>query len=423
MAALRAGFGKADMTPPPGLDLTGFIARENPCTGVRDPLFVRVAILEAGATRVLIAGLDCLGLDASLRDRLWALLTEVTGIPPDGVSLWCSHTHSGPALVPLHGCGRPSPEYIEEGLLPSVEEAAATALAELEPARARYSEADAGAFHRYRRPAEGAASDAARVDPRARALWIEAADGRPLGVLWFWTAHPTIYGDPLASADYPGRVAGRLESDFGGVAVFGQGCAGDVAPLQGPDRAASVRQVGDGVADALLASRSGGREIDVDACDGKRAALLLPLLPAPARSWFIEHAAFQRAEEETLPPGVARRVAGAMADWAAHWARMTPPRAQPAILQTLRIGPLRLVALPFETLSAVGWAIRDACGPEVLPVTCANGCFSYLARASQYPVGGYEIDLAYRYYGLPANYSPEAAERVIEAAVDSMSLF
>src|SRR5216683_720252 len=59
--ALRAGVAKADITPPPGLPMYGFLDRitENRIsTGTVDPLYARVLILEAGEKRLALVTLD-----------------------------------------------------------------------------------------------------------------------------------------------------------------------------------------------------------------------------------------------------------------------------------------------------------------------------------------------------------------------------
>ena len=45
-ATLRAGAARIEITPPVGIDLTGYLARQNPSVGVRDPLYVRALVLD-----------------------------------------------------------------------------------------------------------------------------------------------------------------------------------------------------------------------------------------------------------------------------------------------------------------------------------------------------------------------------------------
>ena len=47
-AALRAGVARAEITPPAGEQMWGYEDRRQPATGMLDPLYARVLVLEAG---------------------------------------------------------------------------------------------------------------------------------------------------------------------------------------------------------------------------------------------------------------------------------------------------------------------------------------------------------------------------------------
>src|SRR6266700_308659 len=60
-AAFRAGVAKADVTPPPGLPMYGFLDRlkDNKLSiGTLDRLYARVLVLEAGKNRIALVTLD-----------------------------------------------------------------------------------------------------------------------------------------------------------------------------------------------------------------------------------------------------------------------------------------------------------------------------------------------------------------------------
>ncbi len=103
---MKAGFGKADITPAPGGVLNGFIARPGPSLGVDTPLSARAVCLEQGRRRAVIVGLDLLGVAPATADRLTSGIGAATGIPESNVIISCTHTHSGPMAAPLRGLGR-----------------------------------------------------------------------------------------------------------------------------------------------------------------------------------------------------------------------------------------------------------------------------------------------------------------------------
>lgn len=413
MAHLCVGAGRADITPPLGLDLTGFIARNNPATEQLSSLWARVLLLDVGGCRLLIAALDLLGLDTWLVEHLRTCLASEFGLAPEAISLWCSHTHSGPASILLHGCGRRDEKYLRGTLVQGVCAAAHTARDSLAPATARWAVTEAPQWHEYRRAALPGAADAPLVDHSLRVLWFDRASGDPVACLWWYTAHPTLLCLPAISSEYPGAVATQVEAATGAIALFGQGCAGDVGPVLAEDRLAAMTAMADGLAQPVLSLRSEAVPLHLDTAASAESTLDLPLQRAPSRDWFADHAVRQQETAASLPPGVSRRIALAMADWAEHWALHEAPESWRVRLQVLCLGPLRVAVLPFETLSAVGNAIARHLGEPYLVVSYANGCHSYLARAGAYPSGGYEINEAYRYYGLPNTYAPAAAEQVI----------
>ena len=75
---MRAGFGKSDLTPPLGVELTGYGYYLNRrALSVLDPLFARALILEQDGCRSLLISCELLGLnrhicaDVSVRSSRW----------------------------------------------------------------------------------------------------------------------------------------------------------------------------------------------------------------------------------------------------------------------------------------------------------------------------------------------------------------
>jgi len=57
-ATFKAGVEKVDITPPSGLSLWGYSDRKGPSTGVLDPLYARVLVLEASGQRLALVVVD-----------------------------------------------------------------------------------------------------------------------------------------------------------------------------------------------------------------------------------------------------------------------------------------------------------------------------------------------------------------------------
>jgi len=411
-----AGFGRADITPPVGVDLTGFIARENPSREVLHPLHARAAMLALGDERVLIVGLECLALDPALCSHLRDRLSAAIGIPTAHIALWCTHTHSGPATVKLYGCGTPDDDYLQGRFTRGAVEAAEQAVADLSPARGEWSTADGAPWHQYRRTGSDSRRRAESVDHAIRTLWFAGKNGEALGCLWFYAAHPTLLGEAAISGDYVGVASRSLEEASGGVALLGAGCCGDVAPRAGGAPREAVEFIGRAVSQAALEGRPGAAAVEFTRLECRTAACTVPLLPPMSPKRYEEYAEESANLAAGQPPGVARRSLHAMAEWGRRWARDVPPTVLVTEIQVIRLGPVLMVSLPFEPFSAIGSEIRRRVPGDVVVVGYANGCCGYLPPAAEYGHGGYEIEEAYRYYSLPSMLAPEAAERVVDQA-------
>jgi hypothetical protein len=104
------------------------------------------------------------------------------------------------------------------------------------------------------------------------------------------------------------------------------------------------------------------------------------------------------------------------AQWADEQATDPGPTIWSGTVSLLAWGDLRLAALPGEPFSAVAAAIREALGcPEAMVAGYTNGCPGYLPTESEYPLGGYEVSDAHRYYGAAGPFRPGSAEDLVAA--------
>ena len=90
-----------------------------------------------------------------------------------------------------------------------------------------------------------------------------------------------------------------------------------------------------------------------------------------------------------------------------------------AEVMVIAIGDVTLVLLPGESFVEFGLEIKERTAPrQVMTLAYSNGCPGYIPHRSAYPAGGYEVDEAYRYYGCPACFAPEAGEALVAAAIE-----
>jgi neutral ceramidase len=237
-AEMKAGVAKVDITPPLGTRMWGYFDRVKGATGVLDPLYARVLVLEAGGKRLAYVDLD-LGRTfgpASL-DRLRETARQDSQI--DDLIVQATHTHAGPIIMDAYPNGPPAWEADD---LQRISAAIHDAAEHLVPVRlgVGYGAAYIGYNRRHVDP-DGAISmlwsNATQaptypVDPLFEVLRIDQMDGQPLAILVNYAAHPVTFGsDALRySADFPGVMCKVVEQAFGGkpLAFFAQGADGDI---------------------------------------------------------------------------------------------------------------------------------------------------------------------------------------------------
>jgi hypothetical protein len=107
MMTLAAGYGETILTPPLGVELTGYgFYLERRAESVLDDLKARALFLEKDGVRAVLVSCDLVGLTVEASDAARRAISASLGIPPDHVLLACTHTHTGPATMDMPGAGR-----------------------------------------------------------------------------------------------------------------------------------------------------------------------------------------------------------------------------------------------------------------------------------------------------------------------------
>ena len=440
--ALRAGVGRVELAPSPGLPMMGYGAREGVAQPGGEPLSARALYLEAGDREgVLLVFFDLCLLAPVQCDRVRAALAQAVGVHPARILVACIHTHSGPetgfgALL----VGRPEPDFVAP-LLDAGVRAGRQAFASRAPARLGFGLAKAR-VGRNRRRADGP------LDEQVRILRVDAPDGAPRAVLFVHGCHPTALGhDNLRySPDWPGAARRRIEAALpGATALFALGAHADVDPrtrglldlaISGQSRGVGFeamealgRQVGQAAAQAALGIRSAPVQepalVEADSVGvplaahrpdeaARQAAFQALGLPPDAEVGTADLFRLEQARTEALPHDARRqaraRVRRYLRDRTAH--RFAFGERAWVEAQVLRVGPLRLLALPLEPTVAVGrdWAER-AGGPHAAVLGLANGWMRYLPHVHEFEAP----DAACAYEVLQSTFQPDAAVRLLEA--------
>jgi len=228
---LRAGVATVDITPSAtSIPMYGYANRRcGPSTGIHDPLYAKALVLESGDTRLAIVTLD-LGMITS--QTLAADVAQKLNIPI--LLLNASHSHSTPA---------PSPAYQSE-MEAKVFEALKHAAGSMFPARlALARDSLQVGYNRLLMREDGRRralfDNLERVpygpaDPEFVLLRVDDASGAPRALVVHYATHAVVLGPTNCkfSADYPGAMQAKVESEMTGVqCMFVQGGAGDINPI------------------------------------------------------------------------------------------------------------------------------------------------------------------------------------------------
>jgi hypothetical protein len=231
-ATLRAGAAKVDIT-------------NREAGPVHDPLYVKALVLKSGGTTAVLITVDAVAIGEighikndylpNVRGRL----EKELGIPPTNVLANASHCHgvvcadveertvqavkaAAKELVPVKiGAGAGHEDRIMENRRLKLK-----------------SGREADVRHAYALPPDEEVAEVGPVDPQIGILRLDRLDGRTLAVVYNFACHP-IMGVPggANTADVTGFASQVIEDNAsdGAIALFLQGCGGDINPVMYKD--------------------------------------------------------------------------------------------------------------------------------------------------------------------------------------------
>ncbi len=254
---LRAGFGRADITPPPGVRLFGYWDESKSARGYRHRLYARAVVLEDEAgQKVAFVVADLGAVSLSLQRLVAQAIVDSTGIGADRLILAATHTHAGPGhffaaryynrtsssresqLNAPFGSFKPPwrqpvaeyDPYLLDFLTQRIAAAVNGAFADLKPARAAWGAIPVWGFTKNRahqaylrndplppqdfQPPSSLDSAQQAVDPTWTMLRIDVLDRErgeynPAGALSFFAIHGT--GNPYANDLLDGDIHSLVE--------------------------------------------------------------------------------------------------------------------------------------------------------------------------------------------------------------------
>lgn len=418
MIELRAGFGRAEITPKLGCKMVGYGGRDQGAQAVHDPLLARALVLEQGDGAWALVSVEFCYTGSETVREVRASVQRRTGIAPERVLVTTTHTHAGPHDRHAQNWDRPLAELITD--------AVEMAFQARQPARLG---SGAGFLYGYSinrrwldRP----------VDPGLVVLRVDDLQGKPLGLFTNFACHSVVLGsDNLQiSGDWPGYAMRKLEAELGpgATCLFTQGGSANINPLVSGVR----KRLRNGQTIWAIGNVSSyyGTKEDANKWNiGDRAGGAFEEV-AELGDAFAEEASYiaSRITTNAMPSIWSEQVViNAAAAPGEHPQQQSPPFLTterpdfadpsniPAELMLLGIGDLMLVTQPGEvfTETAINLKVQlRALGyPTPVLVSYANGFLLYLPEPGDFPEGGYEVNWAVS-LNLSKQFQPVSARRL-----------
>ena len=250
MPPLKAGAAQADITPPVGVKMAGYIRRQGVATGIHDRLWARTLYLSDGQTEVAFVSIDSLAVDQKLVQMVRERVEQTTGLPGKQVSLAATHTHSGPSGLAVLSFGGGYDADLLEFTVSQITQAVQQARAGAFEASLKVgSTVVEGVSQNRRDPAQP-------VDQQLHVLRIEDKQGRLRAVWANYPCHPTFLGfdNRLISADWPGAACSIVEKVVGDevIVMMTNGASGNIHPMYLHQSLADLERVGQVLGGAII---------------------------------------------------------------------------------------------------------------------------------------------------------------------------
>ena len=225
---LLAGVGK--------VDITNYEAGP-----VHDPMYAKALVLRRGKTTVVLITVDAVAIGQigyignDYMENVRGELARRFNIPPECVLANASHCHG----IVRRDADRLSVQAVEQALkhLVPVRVGVGTGYEDRvsENRRLKLKNGhEADVRHAYSLVPDAEVVGTGPIDPEIGILRLDRLDGRPLAVVYNFACHP-IQGVPggANTADMTGIASQVIEDALGhgAVALFVQGCAGDINPV------------------------------------------------------------------------------------------------------------------------------------------------------------------------------------------------
>ena len=425
----QVGVGTVDITPPVGIYLAGFAARQEPSTEVYHPLKATAVAIDDGQTPLLIVGAEILGFYEQT-EEVRSRINAATGIDPAHIILNGSHTHCGPCIREMdrERHGELDDNYLED-LFENVAHCAKIAWEDRSPARLGFGTGSCDIARSRRKPdGKGGVvwvpSLEAPHDHDVPVIAVESPEGELRCVIFSYACHPTSRSGTLIGGDYVCFAYDHIEAVYPDVATcFLQGCAGDqkTKPVDPTSNVFVQREV-----DEI-------RDIGIELGESVTRVLASQLQPISGPISVDQTVLY--IETDPIDMDLVKSSLDDGPEYVRAWARHLFDSVEnnipvvtsfPFEIQTVRFGnALAVVGLAAEMNVEHGLRLKRELAPyfdNLLVAAYTNDIVGYIPVKRQISEGGYEVWLNQQHWKRTGPFVEDTEDRIHNAVHEMLGI-
>jgi len=421
---LEIGLSRVDITPPVGIKMRGFAARE-PSLGIHDQLKATSLVLSDGTTSVALVSCDLCSVDASLVKMIREETRLRTGIPESQIVIACTHNHYGPEVSERESAADVMAyrAVLQFHLAGAIQEAQANM--DKAVMGTGWGESNIGINRRQKLP-DGTIvlgqNPEREIDRQVGIIRFEDSKGSPSACTVNFACHAVCQGPEtrLVSSDFPGKMREVVGNLTGTTCTFLQGACGNINPILMERSYEPAKRLG-----AQLGCEVVKVWEETKTGPVRSLAVTSKTIQVPRYDYGSGDKAEARAA--TLEEHVEKLRAEGATEGLIKWAEIRRRRAIEALeswkkgkpmpkvsaeIQVWGIDDLGMAFVPAEIFNEIGvYVKKHSPFSNTFFVGYANGQIGYVPIREAYSEGGYEVDDA-------CQVGPEAEGLIIETCLD-----
>ena len=411
---MRAAVGKIKITPKIGIPIGGNVRIDNKARGVHDDLYCNVLMINDGKTEICLLGFDYVGLRYTTCTEVKSRVEKATGISADNITVWGTHTHSGPDTgmrfyqgidtiiydylnwvveVVAEGCKDIHKNY-EEVVLKSGEKE----VYDLSFNRRLVHKNGKVVMNFEEFEIDDIVGTTGPIDPELLTLSVWDTSGKMKAVLANFTLHPAILVgfDWLISRDYIHYLDSYLLDEYGKdtVVLFANGAEGNINHLnyKDPDQWRDFREtdrIGTKLGEHIKQCIETSHPVEGD-LNYKSETVTFPFraIMEEEKAWTAMVLERDKDIEENQFDGIpdktyAKMISGML---------IRTEKEFITVLQGLSIGDYAFFTFPGEVYVEFGLVLKELSPyKNTMILGLANSLSGYIPKEEAFSQGGYEV--------------------------------